>query len=547
MCCHCGESDGEDAVTFAPPGEPGDAGQTMRPTSWALVSSVLASAALLTGQGPLSEPRVGLAFLPPKGWTELPGDCDRGATVRLFAGPSALASKKEGTHTPLLRVMFFAKGGDGSLDVVDGLPRTTPFRSLEDFAVRGLGAKNVEQTSQKVGRIDCQRLTGSDFAVDHVLVGLAVPLPEGEAALCIEVLANHADKLKKEVDALFASVEAVAFVAAARPQPPWRVAAEWGPKDAAARLAAHRAFAEQIVGLATKAPELGYKVSKHKHWTVLSVADPAYTKKAVAAVETAREWLARKLPELAKGEPLPAVIRIFDHIGQFNAYVSTRLSTREYDQGRRELLLVNDRDNGGSTGWGQTLRAVLWHLLDDVDPGVLPALPRWFDNGWWEFLRSTKLDGKKLEFFAGDVEKGRIDYYRQKGQTMPALWDLMQEHIQPSPADGANEDVWGYTPECSRLIRWFLLHDGQPAFQKPTLVADYVKALGVAYWRLGPDPTADVALVGLSETAAKERNRRYYKWRDAMLVGANDVAVPLQPETWRAINETWFEFNKNFK
>ncbi len=373
------------------------------------------------------------------------------------------------------------------------------------------------------------------------------PLPDGEAAICIEVLANHADKLKKEIDAVFASIEPVNFVASPRLSPPWRTDAEWAKKDAAARSAAHRAFAEQVTAAAAKAPESGYKVSKHKHWTVLSVADPAYTKKATAAAETAREWLAKKLPELAKGEPLPAVIRVFDNMIQYNAYLSTRLNTREYEQDRRELLLVNDRDNGGSTGWGQTLRAVLWNLFDDVDPGVLPAMPRWFDNGWWEFLRSTKLDGKKLEFFAGDVEKGRIDYYRQKDQPMPALWDLMQEHMQPSPTDGTDEKVWGYTPECSRLMRWFLLHDGQPAFQKPTLVADYVKALGAAYWKVGGDPTADVSLVGIGEAARKERNGRFYKWRDAMLVATNDVAVPLQPDTWRAINEKWLEFNKTFK
>jgi hypothetical protein len=519
----------------------------MRFVSSTLVLPFLALAAPLAAQKPLPEPRAGLAFQPPKGWTELPADCDRGCTVRLFAGPNALASKKEGTHTPVLRVMYFAKGGDSSKDTVDGLPRTTPFRSLEDFAVRGLGAKNVDKAVQKAGGVDGQRITGSDFAVDHVLIGQTMPLPDGEAAICIEVLANHADKLKKEIDAVFASIEPVNFAATPRLSPPWRTDAEWPTKDAAARTAAHRAFAEQVVAAAAKAPETGYKVSKHKHWTVLSVADPAYTKKATAAAETAREWLAKKLPELAKGEPLPAVIRVFDNMIQYSAYLSTRLNTREYEQDRRELLLVNDRDNGGSTGWGQTLRAVLWNLFDDVDPGVLPAMPRWFDNGCWEFLRSTKLDGKKLEFFAGDVEKGRIDYYRQKDQPMPALWDLMQEHMQPSPTDGTDEKVWGYTPECSRLMRWFLLHDGQAAFQKPTLVADYVKALGAAYWKVGADPTADVSLVGIGEAARKERNGRFYKWRDAMLVATNDVAVPLQPDTWRAINEKWLEFNKTFK
>ena len=50
------------------------------------------------------------------------------------------------------------------------LPRTTPFRSLEDFASRGLGAKNVDKAVQKAGGVEGQRLTTSEFAVDHVLL-----------------------------------------------------------------------------------------------------------------------------------------------------------------------------------------------------------------------------------------------------------------------------------------------------------------------------------------------------------------------------------------
>lgn len=519
----------------------------MRTALRALVPTILAFAAPIGAQKAAPEPRAGLSFQQPKGWTELPGDTDRHATVRLFAGPSALASKKEGTHTPLLRVMFFQSGGDKAADTRDGLLRTSPFRSLEDFASRGLGATNVDREPHKVGTVQGQRLTGTGIPGDLVLLGQTLPLADGEAAICVVLLENHAERLKKEIEAVFGSIEPVERVAAPRPVPPWQSDADWVKKDAATRLGAHRAFAEAAVAATTKTPEAGYKLGKSKYWTVLSGADPAFTKKTVAAAEAARDWLAKKLPELTKEAPLPAVLRVFDSVHQYNALLTTRNNSREYDQDRRELWVVNDRDLGGATGYGQTLRAVLWHLCDDVDPGVLPALPRWFDNGWWEFLRSSKFDGKKLEFFAGDVEKGRIDYYRQNSQPMTALWELMQEHIQISPTDGSMEKNWGYTPECARLMRWFLMHDGQQAFGKPTLVADYVRALGAAYWKAGPDPTGDVPAVGLTAQMMKDRNGLYYKWRDALLVGTNDLAVPLQPDVWKAINEKWLEFNKTFK
>lgn len=517
----------------------------LSPRSFAFVL-LLAATPSLTAQKGQPEPRAGLAFAPPKGWVELPADVDRGATVRLFATATAMSGKGENKHTPLLRVMWFAAGGSADQDVVDGLPRTTPFRGLEDFLKRGLGAVTVDKEAQKVGAAEGQRMT-ANIPGERIVFGQTVPAADGEAAICMEVLGNQAEKLKKDFDGVVASLEAVPHVASPRPIAPWLADAEFAKKDAAARNAARRKWAEEVVAATTKTPELGYKVSKSKYWTVLSAADPAFTKKVTVAAEAAREWYAKKFPELTKDAPMPAVLRVFDNIDQFNALLTTRNDSREYAQLRRELWVANDRDNGGVTGYGQTLRAVLWHLLDDVDHGSLPALPRWLDNGLWEFLRSSKFDGKKLEFFAGDVEKGRIAYYSQNDKPMPALWDLVQEKIQVSPTDGSLEKNWGYTPECARLMRWFWMHDGQKAFDKPNLVADYVKALGVAYTKVGRDPTADVPLVGLSEAEAKERNTRFYKWRDAVLVAINDIAVPLQVDAWKAVNVKWLDFNKTFK
>ena len=501
----------------------------------------------LAAQKGIPEPRAGLSFTPPKGWGELPALGDRGATLRLFAAPRALASKGDGSHTPVLRVMVFGKGGDASADVRDGLPRTTPFRGLEDFVRRGLGGKSVDQEVKKAAGLDGKRITAKDLPGDRMLFGQTMPLDDGEAAICIEVLANQADKMKKEIDATLGAIEALTRVPATKVAVPWLADAEWATRDAAFRTAARRKWAEELVAAAGKAPESGYKVSKSKYWTVLSATDPGYTKKAVAAAEAAREWFAKKMPELAKDAPLPAVLRVFDSVDQWTAFTIVRGDSREFDGTRRELYVVNDRDNGGPAGFGGVARAVLWQLFDDVDPGVLPAMPRWLDNGLWEFLRSSTFDGKKFEFAAGDVERGRIDYYRQNNQPLPQIWDLVQESIQPSPKDGEQEKIWGYTPECARLMRWFWLHDGQQAFGKPTQVVDYVRAMAQAYGKLGANPIADVAAVDLTPAQQKDLNARSYKWRDAMLVEINNTAVPLVDSTWRALNEKWLAFNKNLK
>lgn len=511
----------------------------------ALVLLPFVLTAPLSAQKAVEEPRAGLSFKPPKGWVELPADRDRGATVRLYCAPRAVAGK-ELSLTPVMRVMFFPKGGDDGQDVVDGLPRRSPFRSFDDFVRRGYGGVDIAAEPEKVDGVEGRRVTVKGLQFERVVIGQTIPLDDGEAAVCFEVVALQADKLKKDFDGTFGSLAVVARAAAERHDPPWLDAAEWAKLGDPAKAAARRKWAEAVVAATTGAPEAGFKAYKSKHWTVLSAADAGFTKKAIAAAEAARAWCEKKLPELTAQAPMPAILRIFDSPDHYRAFQTTGTDTREYDQRRRELFCVNDRDLGGSTGYGQLFRAVLWHVFDDVDPGVLPAMPRWFDNGCWEFMRSTRCDGKKIEFMPSDVEKGRIDY-QLRDKSMPALWDLMQEKIQPSPDGGAAEQEWGYTPECARLLRWFWIDDGLKAFDKPTLVSDYVRALGAAFAKTGPDPTLDVALFGLTDAQAKDRNTRFYKWRDAMLVATNDVAVPLQPDTWRAINEKWLEYNEKYK
>ncbi|MEY2713837.1 MAG: hypothetical protein RIT24_180 [Planctomycetota bacterium] len=515
------------------------------PRASGLLLSVLALGAPLAAQKGVSEPRIGLEVKPPKGWVELPGNVDRGATIRLFAAPRALAGKTEATHTPILRAMFFAAGGDASKDVVDGLPRMTSFRSLEDFATRGLGVKDAKKEQDKAGTLTFTSITGTHG--DFTFHGAAFVFDGGEAAVCFDCFTSQYDKLKKEFDASIGGTTAVARVAAARPEAPWDSDKDWATKDAPTRNGMRKAWITAVVDAATKEPSTSFKPGKSKHWTVLSSADAGFTKKAVAAAEAMRAWMSQKLPELVKDAPQPAVLRIFGSMDHYNAYLTTVTETREYDQKRRELHFVNDPDNGGSGGYGMLFRAVMWHAFDDLDDGILPAMPRWFDNGIWEFLRSSQCDGKKVEFTASDVEKGRISYYSQNNQEIPATWHLIQEAIQKSPEDGKNEDPWGYTPECSRMIRWWLMHDGGKAFEKPNLFVDYVRAVGQAHVRMGADPMLDVGGPSLTDDENKKRNKAQYKWRDDLLGQVNTIVIPLDEAKWKAANEKWLAFNQSGK
>jgi hypothetical protein len=518
------------------------------------LAAIVALCAALPSQKGVPEPRVGVELKPPKGWIELPTGGDRCATLRLFAAPRATAGRSEGaSQTPVLRVMFFAKGGDASKDVVEGLPRKTPFRSLQDFAERGLGTLKVKAQSaaQKAGAFDGQRVTATigEGADSRTLIGQTIPLDDGECGVCFELFTNQVEKLKKEIDGTLDSLAAVARAGSPLAQRPQWITdpKSWAGMDPASRGATRKKWAEEVVAATSKAPELGFKVSKSKYWTVLSAAEPGFTKKAVAAAEAAHAWCAQKMPDLAK-DSLPAVLRIFASPDHLVAFQATTTATREYCAARRELLCVEDPDKGGSgpAGFSMVCQAVLWQLFDDVDPGVLPALPRWFDNGCWGFMFGSKWDGKKLEFPPSDSERGRLEN-QIRANTLPASWQLIQEQISPSPADGANEKNWEYTPECGRLMRWIWLFDGEKAYDKPNFVTVYVKGCAQAFAANGPDPTADVAVVELEQAQQKLFNAAHYKWRDALLTKIYDLAIPIQKDAWTAIEEKWTAFNKNFK
>ena len=515
---------------------------------------VLALALPLAAQKGVAHARLGLELVPPKGWIELPPAGERGQLELFFAAPRGLAGRTEGSvHTPVLKVLFLRKGGTDQGDVVDGLPRRTPFRDLDDWVRRGHGdrARIGSRESGKHGDFGGQRFTAKveDAAGDRTLYGVAIPFAdEGELLVVFDLLADRFEKERKELDRTLEGLRKTAAKADAEPrvEPPWRAdPAAFAKLDAAAQARARREFAAGAVAAARKSPGLGWKEVEHRTWTVLSAADAAATSRAIAAAEAARAWCEAELPQLG-GEPLPAVLRVFATPDQYNALKLGDRDQREYSAARRELYFHPDPDAGSKGGYGMLLRAVLWQHLDDADPGILPAMPRWLDNGLWEYLRSTRMKGKQIEFFASDVERGRIDY-QQRAKSMPALWHLMQESMQPSPADGASEDPWGYTPECARLVRWLCEHDGGAAFGKPDLLAAYCKGLGAAYRSVGPDPTRDVDTARLDEAQTKVANQRYYTWRDAVLVACNNAVVPLQEEAWRAANAKWLEFNVDMK
>lgn len=525
-----------------------------RPFVLAALVAVTA-AAHTAAQKAIPLPRLGLEVQPPKGWVQLPADpLDRGQCELLLCGTKALTTRTRGpAQLPRMRVLFFASGADAAAETVEGLPRRSPFRDFDDFVKRGLG-KDAKVSSREAGRAG--KLEGRRFVVDipaatgdRTALGVVASIDGGEICVVCEILTEHVDKERKELERALDGISVVDrdANAAGRPIAPWVAdPGAWSGMDAKAKDDARKAFAAAAAGFDAESPGTGFKLQKHKVWTVVSAADPGFTKKAVAAADAARAWCERHLGKISDRESAPATLRILAGPEQLAAH-GAGYPQSEYAPDRRELLFFEDPNAGTSDGYGPLFRAVVRHWIDDHAPGAVQALPRWLDNGLWEFFRSTRMKGKNIEFTSGDVENGRIAYYRQKGEDMPAIWNLIQESMQPSPPDGANEDVWGYTPECSRLVRWLCEHDGGAAFGDADFLSMYIRGLGEAYQKVGADPTRDVDAAAMSEAQQKTFNTRFYAWRDGLLKQCNDAVIPLALDAWQALNAKWLAFNADFR
>ncbi len=514
----------------------------------ALFAFAVFAAVPVAAQAAHSPPGSGVTIKPPKGWLWQPAADERGQVVLSFAAPRALAMRSRGSHLPVLRVARLADEEPAPADI-DGLPGRVTGHDVTDYlqGVYGNGMFVAERTDGEIGGHPAVLFTARTARDENKIAcyGALVRGPQrimAEFEIDNDQLAKH----QKVFDLAIASLRIEAPSDTAAPVAPWQAdAGDWQAMDAAARRRARQAHAEACVEAAAKADEPGWKAHKSKFWTVRSAAGGGETKKAIKAAEAARAWCEKTFAGIGDGGPLPAVLRVFSSPDHYSVFKARLNEQREFSPERRELYFYEDPNAGTADGWGMMFRAVLWQWIDDAAPGSFAHLPRWLDSGLSEYLRSSKLKGRNIEFLSSEVESGRIDY-QQRNETMPALWNLVQESMQPSPENGAVEERWGYTPECARLVRWVVDHDGSKAFGMESMLSRYIAGVAEAAAAVGPDPTLRIDTMALDAAQAKTRRERYYAWRDQLLVAINDRVVPLETDAWQAANAAWLQFNKDF-
>jgi len=497
---------------------------------------------------------LGFKIKPPSGWTYLGQHGDRGALRALYCATRDFTPKAGGApHTPMMRVLYFAGGaGDGEIEG-DGFPKRTPYVSFTDYQQRVYGPLTREKESTDTtyggfgGRLVRSHAAGDDTLTLYTFV---FPHGDGEVAIELEVLTEELGKMKGAFERALKSLAAhEATPTETGAAPPWvEDYVQWRELDAASRRSQRAEWGKRWAGQQKARKEPGWKTRRSGPFIVISRADSKSTKRITDAAIAGHKWADKRLGAISDDVVMPAVLRIFADSREHTAYRSRESRPRAYHAARREIYFYKDADTiNTGTGFGLLLRGVLQHYLSDKDPGIVDNQPRWIDLGMAEYLRSTKVSKKKvLEFTASNVEMGRIAWYASNNRQIPALWDLIQELIQPSPERGAVEDPWGYVTECARLIRWFDAGGGA-AMGVDDFLVTYYRAIGTASRTAPPDPAFNVEDLRLEDSQRIDLRKAQYKRRDDFLRAVNSLACPLSEDKWRSANEAWLEFNAKCK
>ncbi len=534
----------------------------------ALVSLARAQAGVHT------DAQLGIKIRPPSGWAYVGGDGDRGLLRALFVSPQEVAPKanEEGVpHAPALRLLFFRKqppaadaaagGAPAAAASATGLPLRTPYRDFADYLARVHGPTTAptSKTHDKIGALAATWHLASVPRQQGALTlhACVVTLDDGDLAIELEVLSEHharfaavfekAVKTLAPVPRVPAAAAPASSAAAATEAPPWeKDRAEWLRRPATERATQRREWGARWLAEREKRTEPGYKPQRAGPYLLVSRADPAFTKRAVEAAVTLHKWVEKRFASLNDEMVMPAAIRLMATRTEHDAYLAREPEPRAYDPRRREIFFFKDADAGNAgDGFGPLFSGILEHYLSEKDPAIVRSLPRWLDHGLGELLRSTRVKGAQLTFYAGEVEMGRMRYHEQN-DTMPPLWSLLQESIVATPTDGAEEPPWGYVPECARALRW-LDAGGSKALGKDDLLLDYVRTVGVAGGSGEVDPATDVDWLQLNEPQRKDLRQKQYTWRDTLLKRINDGVIALNEDAWRKADAAWKEFNQKFK
>ncbi|MEE2888453.1 MAG: hypothetical protein VX951_13565, partial [Planctomycetota bacterium] len=470
-------------------------------------SALVVLCMLLPGQGTfrggwLQDDTLGFKVKVPSKWRQIPTKPDEQWVVGLFQSKKEYVSRDGWSRKLMMRVIMFDKNAPSKERkkeqnqgvVVFG--RNLMHRNFRDYVKRTQGgggfffSVDKERKSGVPGNMYEVKFDKLANAKRRVI---AWDYQRGDQSFAVEfdIYEEHYKKLRSMINQALRSFKFIAMKApvdevSASVKIPGKSA--WKKLSMAERHKLRKELeAQQERRLRQKLPA-DWKVTKSKHFLVISHADAKFTKSVVTLAEACFGWLDKRFSGISDEYVRRSILRICRDADEYRGYhtsgsggfglmISFGMFSREVSElqfYKGEVL----RDS-----WGSLMRNLFSHYISDKDDDLMDDVPTWVRSGIGYWLNGTVVKGRKVTFEPTLYERMELAKLKKKGGFRNGSLKSVRELINMTPKQVADLDkadgAVGY--QMGALVR-FLEGRGKKSkqFRGKDFLIEYCRASSAA-------------------------------------------------------------------
>ena len=360
---------------------------------------------------------LGFRVKAPASWRQIPTQPDEQWFVALFQSKKDYHNKEGYSWKMMMRVIMFDKNvgkkkkEEEEAKKVIRFGRTMRYRNFKDYVKQTQGGGGFYFSVEKerkggipatIYEVKFEKLTNAKRRI------VAWEFKQGDVSFAVEfqVFEEHYKKLRSMMNNTFKSFKFIETEAADASNSK-AAAAEIPDRDEWKKLSPierhKRRLAleeEQEKKLLAKLPK-DWKVTKTKHFLIISHADQKFTKAIIKAGNASWDWLDKRFGKLSDEYVRRSIIRICKDSDEYEAYhsgvgswfsISFGSFSREVD----ELQFYQGEVLREQMSY--LMRQLMSHYLSDKDDTLMSDAPDWLRSGLGGYLAGTVLKGRKVVF-----------------------------------------------------------------------------------------------------------------------------------------------------
>lgn len=420
-------------------------------TSILVLGTVLAAQGTFKG-GWFQDETLGFKVKVPTKWRQIPTKPDEQWIVGLFQSKREYISRAGYSKKLMMRVIMFDKNAPEKTRQTDKKRGVTRFgrnvlyRNFKDYVKRTQGGGGffftVEKDRKKgvPGKMYEVKFEKLAYAKRRVL---AWDFTREDVSYAVEfdIYEEHYKKLRSTINKVMKSFKFIESSQQTASGDGESVeipgSKEWKKMPVSERHKLRQQLeAEQERKLRARLPK-DWKVTKTKHFLVISHADAKFTKAIVGMGETCFSWLEKRFGSISDEYVRRSIIRICRDVDEYRAYHgssggfgfsisfgSFRRDVSELQFYRGELL----RDQ-----WSYFMRNLFSHFLSDKDDDLMDDAPTWVSTGIGYWLNGVVIKGRKVTFAPTIYEKMEMARLKKKGGFRKGSLKTVKELMSMTP------------------------------------------------------------------------------------------------------------------